>query len=201
MKINLTFLAYAILFSLIISLSIAIQAFSSESSVQQKIAGELIRFHVHANSDSLQDQELKYQVKNAVLTQMRPKLYNGSNINESRNIIYKSLKEIQKNAQNIISSYGKDYKADVSLTFVYFPRISYGYMTLPPGYYEAVQITIGEGTGQNWWCVMFPMLCFVEGIAAPSTELEDLLYEVLTEEEYQEIFNVRFRTADWLLDN
>ena len=199
-KINLTMLAYAILISLILSLSIALQAFSYESTAQQRIADEIIRFHVLANSDDAQDQELKMQVKEAVLKKMEPILQGSPNIHIVRELINENIHNIESVARYVLYNHGITDSVSASLARVHFPQITYTNMTLPQGYYEALQISIGSGSGQNWWCVMFPMLCFVDGIAGPKEEMEELMAQVLTEEEYQQVFNVRFRTADWWLN-
>lgn len=191
-NINPKFLLYAVIFSTVLSTAVAIQAYGAELTAQQKIASSIIRFHVLANSNSNIDQEIKMEVKSAVLEQMQPLLENAKDINETREILTDNLDTMVR-----IASKFADHSVSASIAKVYFPEIQYGDMTLPRGYYEAVQIKIDQGAGNNWWCVMFPMLCFVEGTAgAPTQDMEDMLAHLLTEEEFGEVFNVRFKVVD-----
>ncbi|MBE6065527.1 stage II sporulation protein R [Clostridium cochlearium] len=123
---------------------------------------KLIRFHVLANSDSEEDQKLKIKVKNSVLEYIYPKLSNSRNISESRKILMENTKDIKKVAENVILKNGYDYDLKLELTHDNFPVKTYGNITLPQGNYEAFRIIIGNGKGKNWWCVMFPPLCFVD---------------------------------------
>ncbi|BDR63188.1 stage II sporulation protein R [Clostridium tetani] len=123
---------------------------------------KLIRFHVLANSDLEEDQKLKMEVKNSVLEYIYPKLSNSNNINESRRILMENTKGIENIAKDVISKKGYNYDLKLELTHDNFPIKTYGNITLPQGNYEAFRIIIGEGKGKNWWCVMFPPLCFVD---------------------------------------
>ncbi|MCL1935952.1 MAG: stage II sporulation protein R [Defluviitaleaceae bacterium] len=194
-KFKIQILAYAFLIGVIITLAIAIQAFAEESTKQQRIANEIIRFHVLANSNSEYDQYVKMKVKETILEKIGYLIKDSRDIETTRNIILHNLKFIENEALNVVNQI--NYMPVVAnLTNVYFPTITYGNMTLPKGYYESLTISIGNATGDNWWCVMFPMLCFVEGSARPTEELRETLEDVLTEREYREVFNVRFRFLD-----
>lgn len=146
---------------------------------------KLIRFHVIANSDSEDDQELKLKVRDAVIAYLEPKLEKSSSIEESEEIIkgeYKNLEEISK---NIIDENGYTYNVAIGLKYSNFPAKQYSSVVLPAGEYKALKIVIGEGKGKNWWCVMFPPLCFVDeenGIIDEKTDKK--LQEVLSPEEY-----------------
>lgn len=196
--IDLKFMAFAVLISLILTISIAIQALAQENTLQQRVANEIIRFHVVANSNDSNDQLLKMLVKEEVLNKIAPILYGTNNIDEIKKILKQNLNFIEEVASNIVSQYG-NYNVSSSLSLVKFPTITYGDMTLPKGYYNALQITIGNGVGYNWWCVMFPMLCFIEGSTTPTQEMEELFEDILTEEEFKEVFNIRFKTLDWII--
>ena len=146
---------------------------------------KLIRFHVIANSDSEDDQELKLKVRDAVIAYLEPKLEKSSSIEESEEIIkgeYKNLEEISK---NIIDENGYTYNVAIGLKYSNFPAKQYSSVVLPAGEYKALKIVIGEGKGKNWWCVMFPPLCFVDeenGIIDEKTDKK--LQEILSPEEY-----------------
>lgn len=149
---------------------------------------KLIRFHVLANSDVEEDQKLKLKVKNSVLEYIYPKLSKSNSINESRKILIDNTKMIEKVARNVISQNGYDYDLKLELTHDNFPIKTYGNITLPQGNYEAFRIIIGEGKGRNWWCVMFPPLCFVDvskGEVAYE-ETEKIMKEYLDEENIDE---------------
>lgn len=146
---------------------------------------KLIRFHVIANSDSEDDQELKLKVRDAVIAYLEPELEKSSSIEESEEIIkgeYKNLEEISK---NIIDENGYTYNVAIGLKYSNFPAKQYSSVVLPAGEYKALKIVIGEGKGKNWWCVMFPPLCFVDeenGIIDEKTDKK--LQEILSPEEY-----------------
>jgi stage II sporulation protein R len=156
--------------------------------LQEGIADEIIRFHVIANSDSKEDQALKYEVKDALVNEMSVYLSAADNIQDAREILNSHLSSIQEIAETIVKNHGFRYPISVSLEPCYFPLKVYGEYCFPPGTYEALRVQIGEAKGQNWWCVMFPPLCFVDetyGIVNDKSE-EQLKY-LLTEEEYESL--------------
>ncbi len=156
--------------------------------IQQGIAKEIIRFHVIANSDSDKDQALKLKVKDKLVEKLTPLLINASSIKEARAIITKNEDLIQKTAEATIKKCGYDYSVSVSLGKAYFPLKLYGNYSFPPGYYEALRVQIGESKGKNWWCVMFPPLCFVdETYSVVDKETNQKLEHLLTKEEYDSL--------------
>ncbi|WP_446898284.1 stage II sporulation protein R [Clostridium sp. LBM24168] len=164
---------------------------NGQEGIQKSIASKIIRFHVIANSDLKSDQALKLKVRDAVLGYISPKLKNSRDINESRKILKENDKNILNVARKIIYEEGYNYKVTSTLGQADFPIKTYGNITLPQGRYEAYRIIIGEGKGQNWWCVMFPPLCFVDiskgQISYDSTEKE--MKSVLNEKEYNSVDN------------
>ena len=147
---------------------------------------ELIRFHVLANSDTQEDQELKLKVRDAIISYLQPRLEYSDNIDESEKIIIDSYEELNKISKEIIIENGYNYDVNVELTYSNFPTKQYSSVVLPAGEYKALKVVIGEGQGQNWWCVMFPPLCFVDESSAVIDKSTDAkLQEVLTEEEYE----------------
>ncbi len=156
--------------------------------LQEGIAGEIIRFHVIANSDSEEDQALKILVKNALVKELAPRLNSSDNIAEGRTLILSEMSRIQDTAERIITEQGYHYAVRVSLEPVYFPMKIYGDYTFPPGTYEALRVQIGDAAGKNWWCVMFPPLCFVdETYSIVDKDTDTQLKYLLTEEEYSSL--------------
>lgn len=149
----------------------------------------ILRFHVRANSDSDEDQALKMAVKEDVVTMLKPLLSDCENVTESKNVIVANLQNIYTTAVNTIVEQGYDYTVKVYVTEEEFPAKTYGDLTFPEGDYQALRIDIGAAKGQNWWCVMYPPLCFIdESTAVVSEEGKEELKEALTAEEYAALF-------------
>ncbi len=163
----------------------------SSASVQSSLENKLIRFHVIANSDTAQDQALKLKVRDKVLEYIYPKLKASKSIEESREIIKDNDEAIKKIALEVIKKQGYSYTVETKLSKTNFPVKTYGNITLPQGEYEAYRILIGNGSGQNWWCVMFPPLCFIDitkgEVAYKDTE--KAMKQVLSDKEYKAIDN------------
>lgn len=123
---------------------------------------ELIRFHVLANSDSDEDQALKRAVRDAVLKEVSPRLAESHSLEESRKILTDLRPEMERIGESVVRAWGKDYEVKTDYGHFPFPTKSYGTLVLPAGEYEAVRILIGRAEGSNWWCVLFPPLCFVD---------------------------------------
>lgn len=126
------------------------------------IQDEIIRFHVIANSDTYKDQELKLKVRDEVIKFLTPLLDKSSSIKESRKILKNNDKKVIDIAKKVIKENGYNYSVESELSRENFPEKIYGNIVLPQGEYEAYRILIGKSAGQNWWCVMFPPLCFVD---------------------------------------
>lgn len=157
----------------------------------EEISEKLIRFHVIANSDREEDQALKLKVRDEVLTYIQPMLKDSESIEMSREILDRENDRIIQIAKEVIAANGYDYSVESTLSREYFPIKTYGNITLPQGEYEAYRIIIGTGEGQNWWCVMFPPICFVDVTkgAVAYEETEEEMKEVLDEEEYNMVNN------------
>lgn len=120
----------------------------------------IIRLHVIANSDSVEDQNLKLKVRDAVIEEVS-KLEGSKDIKESRKWLKSHLDDLTETANAVIRENGYDYRASAELGVRWIPEKTYGDMYFPAGNYEALTITLGEGAGQNWWCVLFPPLCLI----------------------------------------
>jgi len=155
---------------------------------QKGIAQQLIRFHVRANSDTDSDQLLKLKVKDSVITYLEPKLSQSGSIDETRQILNNNMDVIHNLAVQTLVANGSDYSVKVYFEESYFPIKTYGDITLPPGDYEAFRIDIGESEGKNWWCVLYPPLCFVDAThgSLPDSSKEKLK-NILTDDEYKTI--------------
>ena len=128
----------------------------------EDIYDKIIRFHVIANSDSKEDQELKLKVRDKVIEYMVPKLSEVESLDEAREILKDSIDEVNKISLNVIKENNYDYSSKTMLSHENFPDKVYGDVVFPAGEYEAFRIVIGNGEGKNWWCVMFPPLCFLD---------------------------------------
>lgn len=159
-----------------------------DKEVQEGIAGKIFRLHVVANSDKEEDQELKLDVKKTVVDYLSRRLGSGADLEETREYVLENLPEIEQAALKTIEEQGKDYPVSAVVEKTYFPDRTYGDCTFPAGEYEALNIRIGKGEGKNWWCVLYPSLCFIDdtwGIV--SREKKEELREALTEEEFRAV--------------
>lgn len=165
---------------------------------QKTISDKIIRFHVIANSDTTEDQALKLKVRDEVLNYISPKLKDSKDIQESRKILEENNEILKEIARKVIKENGYKYEVVTMLSHENFPVKSYANITLPQGNYEAYRIIIGSGEGHNWWCVMFPPLCFTDitkgEVAYKETEKE--MKQVLTPEEYKLVNNSETNTID-----
>lgn len=162
-----------------------------KAASQQSIAEKIIRFHVLANSDSIEDQALKLKVRDKVLEYMVPKLSKCKNIDESRKTLELENNNVRQIAEKVITDNGYTYNVKTELQKIEFPVKRYGTIVLPEGKYEAYRILIGSAKGQNWWCVMFPPLCFTD-ITRGQVEVKKTQNEMktaLTPEEYSLVDN------------
>lgn len=124
---------------------------------------DFLRIHIRADSNSTEDQNVKYVVKNAVVEYLSPFLTNATSKTAAMQIVNKQLKNIKKVCDEVLLSQGKNYTSTVKLCEEQFPDRSYNGVALAAGVYDALIIELGSGNGNNWWCVVYPPLCFVEG--------------------------------------
>ena len=178
-KIILTSLFLGLTLALCICFNICAQL----NGVQRGVADEVLRLHIIANSDSEADQELKLKVRDAVLKEFSYALSETAEKQESVELIENNIDEIKALAERVVACEGKSLDVRVYLARESFPTKSYGFVTLPSGKYDALRIELGEAEGKNWWCVMFPPLCFVD--ATLSDKPNEQLKNSLDEEEYR----------------
>ena len=171
---------------------------------QQEIAGKILRFHVRANSDSSADQALKLKVRDAVGAMMEPYLVGVDDRRQCESIVQEQIPRIIETAEQVIAQEGYAYPVTAQMGSADFPQKTYGNYTFPAGEYQALHIVIGSGKGRNWWCVMYPNLCFHGAVyEVEDEEAEKNLKQVLSEEEYDAVlksgkYKIRFKYLDFL---
>lgn len=172
-----------ILISLVVT-GIVVNA--KQSQMQEDLAKEVFRFHVLANSDSDEDQALKMQVKEAVIAYMKEEIPESDSVETTKEWARSHLDAIVNLARAVIREEGYDYPVMAEVTTCDFPDKTYGDITFPSGEYEALRIEIGDAKGQNWWCVLYPNLCFIDAVHAvvPEDGKKDLK-KVLEEDTYE----------------
>lgn len=157
-------------------------------AVTEGISESIIRFHVRAASDSKEDQEVKLKVKEAVVDYIRPALSDSESLSQSRAILEAESDNIRNVAVKTLRDNGFPDEVYVYFEKSYFPVKSYGDVTFPAGYYEAFRVDIGKAEGKNWWCVLYPPLCFVDAVYGVVPEdSKEKLAGVLTDEEYKAV--------------
>ena len=138
---------------------VAMSSFGEFAGESARIREEVLRLHIIASSDSERDRELKLAVRDAVLNE-RPELFAGGTTKaEARELALVHLPEIERIAAGEIARRGYDYPVRAEVVNMHFATRQYEGFILPAGRYDAIRITIGEGEGQNWWCIMFPPMC------------------------------------------
>ena len=175
---------------LLLCIFIFISAISYVNAVSTEISNSVFRLHVIANNDSSEDQNLKYLVRDALIEYMNTISSNCSSKEEIISIAKNHKNEFYEIAKKVIYENGYNYSVNINIGNFEFPTKDYGDISLPAGSYDALRVEIGEASGQNWWCVMFPPLCFVDvtsGIVPE--ESKNIMKENLSEEGYSVISN------------
>ena len=177
--------------------------------MQRDISDAVIRFHVIANSDSKEDQRIKYQVRDRILGRVQSAMERAQTKEEAEEILSAQLAAITEEANQILLEEGADYQAEAVLEHTKFPVKTYGDLTFPAGEYEAVRVVLGTGKGHNWWCVMFPTLCLVDGTCEKvPKQSKKKLKKALTKKEYHSLlkeeggvlYEYRFRLEELFLE-
>lgn len=161
----------------------------SAAELQQDIAGEIIRFHVRANSDTDEDQQLKLLVKAELVEYMGKLLGDAASRDEAERILSDNIENIENIAKGVIKDNKKEYNVKAYFEDSYFPVKTYGDMTFPQGVYEAFRVDIGAAQGKNWWCVLYPSLCFADIIhGSVGDDAKKELEAVLDEDELELLY-------------
>ena len=190
-------------------LYISISAISYVNAVSSNIEESVFRLHVIANSDSKEDQDLKYKVRDNLINYMNTLCRDVNSRDEAIKLANEHKEDFVSIAKKTISENGFSYDVSIEIGNFPFPTKDYGDVSLPAGYYDALRVKIGDANGQNWWCVMFPPLCFVNvssGIVPE--ESKEMIKEELNEEEYSIITNkdsaeIQFKIGliEWFMNN
>lgn len=161
---------------------------NAQARTQEHLAEEVLRLHILANSDSEADQALKMTVKEEVLSYLQQAMPEGMDVEETKEWMRRHTDELEGISRETVETCGYDYPVSAAVTTCWFPDKTYGDVTFPAGNYEALRIEIGAAKGQNWWCVLYPNLCFLDAAnAVVPEEGKQELRQVLTEEEYSQI--------------
>ena len=185
MKLFLKALVVATLFSIIFTMI----PFSAQC---QNVSKEVFRLHILANSDAEEDQNLKLKVRDRVLKYTEKMYENSENVIDAENLTSVNLQKIADIAQDEIIKNGYNYTVKAEICNTYFNTRYYDNVTMPSGNYDALRIIIGEGKGENWWCVMYPSLCLgastnYEALESTVTEGE---YRLMTENKFEYKFKI-----------
>ncbi len=161
---------------------------SAEAALQQHLSEEVLRFHVLANSDGQEDQALKLKVRDGVLEYLEREMPDSENVDDTVHWVREHTDELEEEARTVLEEQGCDDTVSAAVTTCWFPEKTYGDVTFPAGNYEALRIEIGAAKGHNWWCVLYPGLCFMDTVnAVVPEEGKQKLKNVLTEEEYSRV--------------
>lgn len=159
-----------------------------QEEIQHGIAEEVFRLHVIANSDEDVDQKLKIQVKTGVVNYLKDLLGGDTTREKTKEAVCTHLPEIEEKAEEIIEKQGFAYEVKAAVEQTYFPDKTYGDCMFPAGKYEALNVRIGEAKGHNYWCVLYPSLCFLEDTyAVVDEEGKEKLQEILSPQEFREV--------------
>lgn len=184
----------AILLGLIFTISFSLMGFNYEC---EQISKSVLRLHVLANSDSEEDQNLKLAVRDKIIESSAHILDDSNDLENAEETVGKRLKFFEGIAQQVIYEHGYDYIAKAELLNMHFNTRHYENITLPAGNYDALRITIGEGKGKNWWCVMFPPMCL------PAAEKSKELAQVLDEDQLEIVeggskYEIKFKFIEFI---
>ena len=196
------------LLALLLLIYIFICAQSHVSAVSTNLSDAVFRLHVLAHSDSEEDQRLKLKVRDSLLNYMNNICSNCSTKSEAISLVQEHSQEFQRVAENTIFENGYDYPVKINIGNFYFPTKDYGDISLPAGFYDALRVEIGKAKGKNWWCVMFPSLCFIDvssGIVDDEAKvnleenLENESYSLISDKKNSEI-KLKFKLIEFFAE-
>lgn len=156
---------------------ILIFLFCPLQNTQEEI--EYLRIHIRANSNSIEDQNVKYKVKDQIVEALIPVLSNVESFEEAKEVVAQNFDMIENVADNVLQEEGFNYKSKAKLNNEYFPTRVYENLTLEEGYYDALILELGSGTGDNWWCIVFPAFCFTKTQNSDNIVYISLIWEII----------------------
>ena len=158
---------------------------SYSDTMFKNISNNFLRLHIVANSDSTEDQVLKYEIRDAILNYISPYMKNASSKQDAIKILKNNMKQMYKLSSDILTEHGVNYPVRINIGNFNFPTKDYSSFILPEGNYDALKIELGNANGQNWWCVMFPSLCIVDASSFGINDSSmDILQNTLDSEEF-----------------
>lgn len=158
---------------------------SSQEALASRIAPHVLRFHILANSDSTADQDVKLEVRSLILDYIQEQLDPAADKADTVRWIAQQKQTLEELANRYLNDRGFSYGSRLQLTRCYFPTRAYGTFTFPCGVYDAARITLGDGKGHNWWCVLYPRFCFLDAACANvPAESEAILQETLNQGDF-----------------
>lgn len=192
---------------LIVSIAfLLLSAYSYVNAVSNNLADSVFRLHVIANSDSEEDQNLKYKVRDSLIGYMNTLTNDMNTKDEVIKIAGKHIQDFKDIAQNVVKENGYNYEVNVEIGNFSFPTKTYGDISFPSGFYDALKVEIGKAEGQNWWCVMFPPLCFVDvssGVVPEESKenleanLGDEGYSIISDSEENGLTSIKFKIIEF----
>lgn len=172
--------------------------------LQMSLADKVLRFHVLAQSDSEYDQQVKFMVRDAVAEYVTGLLRESDSLEETISIVKVHMEDINEVANQVLEEEGVEYRAQTMLTNMEFPEKEYSNFTFPAGEYQALRVCLGEGNGKNWWCVMYPNLCFSGSLLKTNEDEVEAFEETLTPQECEMImdgkdYRIRFKLLEYIM--
>lgn len=179
-----------------------------KENLAERISPHILRFHVVANSNSREDQQIKLQVRDLLIEELSrlPDAQAAKTKDALSLFLQKHNLRLKKAADDFLASMGVPYQSRIEITGIHFPAKAYGDILLPSGIYDALQVTLGDARGRNWWCVLYPQLCFTDTVHAivPDSSKEQLKillgesdYTLLLDNRHLDL-QVRFRLLEMM---
>lgn len=179
-------LNFILIFTILIFLYIVLLSFNYSQAISYNLSDSVFRLHIIANSDSSADQELKLKVRDNIIEYMNTLTSSSSDKKDVISIVNNHLDSFKEIALNTIKENGYNYDVNIEIGNFHFPTKSYGDISFPAGNYDALKIEIGDAIGQNWWCVLFPPLCFVNSsTGVVPDDSKNTLKENINSESYE----------------
>lgn len=179
-------LNFIFILTILVFIYIALLSFNYSKAISSNLSDSVFRLHIIANSDSSADQELKLKVRDKIIEYMNTLTSNSSDKKDVISIVNNHLDSFKEIALNTIKENGYNYDVNIEIENFHFPTKSYGDISFPAGNYDALKIEIGDAIGQNWWCVLFPPLCFVNSsTGVVPDDSKNTLKENINSESYE----------------
>ena len=206
-------LNFIFILTILVFIYIALLSFNYSKAISSNLSDSVFRLHIIANSDSSADQELKLKVRDNIIEYMNTLTSSSSDKKDVISMVNNHLDSFKEIALNTIKENGYNYDVNIEIGNFHFPTKSYGDISFPAGNYDALKIEIGDAIGQNWWCVLFPPLCFVNSsTGVVPDDSKNTLKENINSESYEIIsegnnsndntsdIKIKFKIIEFFLD-